>query len=161
QVEVPLAIALLHVGQPVEGVRKRAPVPGERHDLVREKRRLAAPRFPGAARGADDIAEMDVDRPGATRVADQLDASGRVHEVEEHELPHLPPGHDPPGDAASGITLSPCFELLGLRAHRGDRIAVREPFRSLHRARVYGRSHRNAVDTRLPDATRTREPGAG
>ena len=77
----------------------------------------------GLARDADEVAEIEVE----LLLDDQLDAPGAVDEVEEDELPHLAPRHDPPGDAELGVERLPRLGLLGLGANGGDLVPVRKP----------------------------------
>ena len=86
QVEVALAVALLDVGEAVEGVRQRRAVLRQQLELDHLQRRLAAARLGGVAGDADDVAEVDVDLAG-----EQLDPPAAVDEVEEGDLPHLAP----------------------------------------------------------------------
>jgi hypothetical protein len=104
-----------------------------REDLERldEQRRLAAPGLAGRAGRADDVAEVDV---GDVAAADQLDAPAAVDEVEEDELAHVAPCHDPAGEPARRLGLRAVLERLRLRADRGDLVPVRESLRRAHRA---------------------------
>jgi hypothetical protein len=74
QVEVPLPVARLEVGQAVEGVGQRPADLREQLDLGGDQRRLAAARAAGAAGDADDVAEIQVD----LLLRDQLDAARAV-----------------------------------------------------------------------------------
>ena len=56
QVDVAAAVALLDVGEAVEGVRQRRPDVREELDPVRGQGRLAAPRLGGSADRGDDVA---------------------------------------------------------------------------------------------------------
>ena len=97
QVDVTLPVAGLGVGQAVEGVGQRPLDLGEQLELGDGERRLTALRLGGDPGDADDVAEVEVDGPGAILGHEQLDLPGAVDEVEEDELPHVPPSHDPPG----------------------------------------------------------------
>ena len=78
---------------------------------------------------ADDVAEVEVDRPGAILGDEQLDLPGAVDEVEEDELPHVPPSHDPPGDPPRLAGLLPGLDLLGLDADGRDLVPVGKTLR--------------------------------
>src|SRR5207237_6661516 len=89
QVEVPLAVANLGVGDAVERVRQRAVDLAEQHELVDGDRRLAATCLRRSSAHADEVSEVDVDRARACRVAEQLDPCAAVAKVEEDELTEL------------------------------------------------------------------------
>ena len=97
--------------------------------LVDGERRLAAPRLRRPPAGADDVAEVDVDVAGASRVAHELDAPGAVDEVEEDELPHLAPRHDAAREPLVPSSLGAGLELLGRGANVGDRDAIGKALR--------------------------------
>jgi hypothetical protein len=121
----------------VESVRKRALDLPEQHELADGEGRLAAPRLGRATRGADDVAQVDVDLARPARVAEELDAARAVDEVEEHELAVSSAGHDTPGDAARLVGLGPGLERGGLLADGRDLDAVGKPLRQPgHRRRV-------------------------
>ena len=101
QVEVALAVAGLGLGHPVVGVGQRPADLGEQLELGDGERRLAALRLGGNSGDADDVPEVEIDRPGAILGDEQLDLPGAVDEVEEDELPHVAPSHDPSGDPPS------------------------------------------------------------
>ena len=132
QVEVALAVARLRVGQAVERVRERAAIACEHRQLVDGERRLPAPRLRRPARDADDVAEVDVDVPDATRVAHELDSPGPVDEIEEDELPHLAPRHDATGEAPRFVELAAGLDRVGRGADVDDGVAIGEPLRSRH-----------------------------
>ena len=94
-----LAVARLHVGQAVERVRQRARFRDEHLERVDRERRLAAPGLRRLPDDADDVAEAYVDSAHATRVAQELDASRAVDEIEEASFPtslaHHPSGEPP------------------------------------------------------------------
>ena len=136
QVEVALPVAGLGLGQPVEGVGQRPPDLGEQLELGDGKRRLAALRLRGNPGDADDVAEVEVDGPGAILGHEQLDLPGAVDEVEEDELPHVPPSHDPPGHAPRLAALLPRLDLLSVDADRSNLLPVGKPLRQSHSARV-------------------------
>src|SRR5205085_8559652 len=119
QVEVAAPVALLDVGQAVEGVRERRPDLREELELVGRERRLPAPRLRRPALGADDVAEVQVDLARAARVAEELDAAGAIDEVEEDELPVAAPRHHAAGDPARLPRLLPRLQPLRLRANVG------------------------------------------
>src|SRR5262249_53906208 len=124
--EVPLAVAELDVGETVERVRKRALVPSEHLDGVREERRLAAPRLARSSDGTDHVAEMDVELAGPARVADQLDAARAVDQVDEDELPHPAARHGASRDPACLIQLAARLERLALGEHARDIVPIGE-----------------------------------
>ena len=133
QVEVPLAVAELDVGQAVERVRERLRVAREHLDALGEHGRLAAPRLPWAPDDADDVAEVDVELARHRGVADHLDPPGAVDEVEEDELPHLATCHRATGDTPRRAGVAARCERLRLRPHRGDLVPVGEALRRRHR----------------------------
>ena len=75
--------------------------------------------FDGSALRADDVAEVDVHRPGAVGRAEELDPARAVDEVEEDDLAHVSPAHDAAGQAARRLGLGPRLERLGLGADGG------------------------------------------
>ena len=126
QVEVALAVPDLGVGNAVERVGKRAADLPEQHHLVDGDRRLAATRLRRAAGHPHDVAQVEIDRAGARRVAQQLDPAAAVDEVEEDELPHLPAPEHAPGGAHDRLGLCARLEPLRLGAHFGERHRVRK-----------------------------------
>ena len=136
QVDIALPVASLRVGQPVVGVGKRPPDLREQLELGDRERRLPALRLRGNPGDADDVAEVDVDGPGAVLGHEQLDLPGAVDEVEEDELPHVPPSHDPPGDAPRLASLLPRLDLVGVDANGSNLLPVGKPLRQSHSARV-------------------------
>ena len=136
QVEVAPAVAGLGVGQAVEGVRQRPLDLGEQLELGDCERGLTALRPRGDAGRADDVAEVEVDGPGPILRDEQLDLPGAIDEVEEDELPHVPPSHDPPSHAARLAGLLPGLDLLGLDPDRRNLVPVRKSLRQRHSARV-------------------------
>ena len=109
----------------------------EQHELVDGERRLAALRLHRRARGADDVAEVDVDRAGAILLAEELDAARAVDEVEEDELAHVAPREHAAGDAHRAVGGLARLERLGGGAHGGHVVAVGKALRA-------GRSWRRA-----------------
>ena len=101
----------------------------QQHELVDEQGRLAAAALRRPADRADDVAEVDVDLAGAAERAEELDPAAAVDEVEEDELAHVAPGEHPAGEAPLLGALDAGLERLGLRAHGGDLVAVRESLR--------------------------------
>src|SRR5207249_7425650 len=97
-------------------------------------------RTAGPTRGADDVTQVEVD----LLVADQLDATRAVDEVEERELPHLAPSHDAPGDSVLQLERLPRLGLLGLGPNRSDLLPVRKPLRQ-HRASLGNRRKSGAL----------------
>ena len=73
--------------------------------------------FDGIPVDTDDVAEVEVDRPRAILGDEQLDLPGAVDEVEEDELPHVPPGHDPPSHAPRLAGFLPGLDLISVRAN--------------------------------------------
>jgi len=126
QVEVALPVAGLGVGDAVERIGERAADLGEQGQLVDGQRRLAAPCLRRRAFCADQIAEVEVDLARAIGRAEELDAARAVDEVKEDDLAHVPPGHDPAGQAALRLGLLAGLERLGLGADRGDLVPVGE-----------------------------------
>ncbi len=136
QVEVALPVARLRVGHPVEGVGQRPLDLGEELRLLDREGGLAAPRARRDPLDADEVAEVEVDRPGPFLLPEQLDPPGAVDEVEEDELPHVPPGHDPAGQPPALAALAPGLELLGVGADGDDLVPIRKPLRHPHGGRV-------------------------
>ena len=99
QVEIPLPVALLRVGQAVERIRQRAPDLSEQDELVDRNRRLAAARLRRRPGHADDVTQIDVDGPGPRCVAEELDPTTAVDEIDEDELSQLAPRQRTAGDA--------------------------------------------------------------
>ena len=125
QVEVALAVALLDVGEPVEGVRQRRAVLRQQLELDHLERGLAPARLGRVAAHPDDVAEVDVDLAG-----EQLDPAAAVDEVEERDLPHLPPREHAAGEperlrVVGGAGLDPVRDLTDC----GDLVPVGEALR--------------------------------
>ena len=137
QVEVAPAVAQLDVGQPVERVGQRLRVAGQDVDARGQHGRLAASRFRGPTHDADDVSEMDVELTRDRDVADHLDASGTVDEIEEDKLAHSAPGHRATGEPTGRVRLAPCLERLRLRTDGGDLVPVGEALRRRHGAPAY------------------------
>ena len=93
------------------------------------QRRLAAARLRRRAGDADDVAEVEVELARPLDGADQLDPPGAVDEVEEHELPHVPPGHDAAGEPPLRLGRRARVERLRLGADGSDRVAIAEVLR--------------------------------
>jgi hypothetical protein len=137
QVEVPLPIARLGVGEAVERVRQRAAILREQLDLVGREARLATPALRRVAGDADDVAEVEVELAGTARVGQHLDAPRAVDDVEEDELAVPAARHHAPGDPDRLTGLDAGVERLGGRAHGSDLGAVGEPLRQpVHGGRV-------------------------
>jgi hypothetical protein len=133
QVEVAAPVALLDVGQAVEGIGERRADLREQLELADRERRLAASRLRGYAGDADHVTEVEVDAAAeVVRPHEQLDPPAPVDEVEEHELAHVPAGHDAPGQPPGLVRLGARFELLRLRANVGCVDAIGEPLRQRH-----------------------------
>ena len=135
QVDVALPVARLGVLEAVERVGERAADLREQHELVDRERRLAALRLHRRARGADDVAEVDVDRRRSDPVAEELDPPGAVDEVEEDDLPHVAAGHDAAGEPPRLVELASGLDPVGRRADIGDGVAIRKALRSRHGGR--------------------------
>jgi hypothetical protein len=63
-------------------------------------------------------------RPGAILGDKQLDLPRAIDEVEEDELPHVPPGHDPPSDPPRLSGLVPGLHLIRVRAHGSNLLPI-------------------------------------
>jgi hypothetical protein len=61
--------------------------------------------------------------------AQSADFLRRVDEVEEDELPHVPPSHHAPGQSPPLAALLAGLEALGLDPNRGDFLAIGKAFR--------------------------------
>ena len=129
EVEVPLAVAELDVGEPVKGVGQRLGVAGQHLDRVGEERRLTAARAAGMPGDTDDVTEQDVDLAGLGRLADHLDPARPVDDVEEHELAHVAARHRAPRDPAARFGCLAGLERLALRSDSGDLVPVGEALR--------------------------------
>ena len=136
QVDVALPVARLGVREAVEGVGQWPLDLGEQLELGDGERRLTSFRLGRHPGDADDVPEVEVDRAGTILGDEQLDLPGAVDEVEEDELPHVPPSHDPPGHAPRLAALVPSLDLLRVRANQVDLLAVWKPLRQGHCARV-------------------------
>src|SRR5437868_3002906 len=133
QVEIAAPVASLDVGYAVERVGQRRLDPREHLERVDVERRLAALRLRGRAGDAYDVAEVDVDVPRLLRVAQKLDAPGAIDEIEEDELPHVPPSEHPPGEPPLRLRGDAVLERLGLCANSSDLVAIPEVLRRAHR----------------------------
>ncbi len=129
QVDVALAVAELGVLETVERVGERAADLREQHELVDSERRLAALRLHRRARGAHDVAEVDVDRAGPILLAEELDPPGAVDEVEEDDLPHVAAGHDAARNAYRAVAGLAGLERLGGRAPGGHVVPIGKALR--------------------------------
>ena len=136
EVEVPLAVALLHVGQPVERVRQRRADAGEELERVDLQGRLPASRLRRRPGDADEVAEVHVDLARALDRAEQLDAPGAIDEVEEDELPHVAARHHAPGEPPLRLGRRPVLERVGFIPDGGDLVAAGKALRGGHGARV-------------------------
>ncbi len=126
QIEIAAAVALLDVGEPVEGVGERCADPREQLERVDRERRLAAPRLGRTADRTDDVAEVHVDLSRPVDRAEKLDAAGAVDEVEERQLSHVAAREDAAGEAALGLSLATVLERVGLGPDGGDLVPVGE-----------------------------------
>src|SRR5438270_8420809 len=133
QVEIAAPVASLDVGYAVERVGQRRLDPREDLERVDVERRLAALRLRGRAGDAYDVAEVDVDVPRLLRVAQKLDAPGAIDEIEEDELPHVPPSEHPPGEPPLRLRGDAVLERLGLEANRSNLVSVAKVLRRRHR----------------------------
>ena len=68
----------------------------------------------------DDITEQDVDLAGLRGLADHLDATGSVDDVEEDELPHVAARQRPARDPTGRVRGLPRLERLALVPDRRD-----------------------------------------
>ena len=132
QVEVALAIAGLRVGEAVERVRKRAPVP--REHVSSSTASDGSPRrdFAGRPETPTTSPEMDVDVARAAGVAHELDAPGAVDQVEEDELPHLAARHDAAGETSHFVELASGLDPFGRGTNVRDRVPIRKSLRRRH-----------------------------
>jgi len=124
QIEVTLAVAGLGVAQSVEGVWQRPADLGQELKLANGQGRLTASRLERGAGGADDVAEVDVHPPDAVLLAEELDASRAIDEVEEDELAVLAAAEHAPAYAPRVVRLLPRLEALRLGTDRRDLVPV-------------------------------------
>src|SRR5262249_50234975 len=157
QIEVALAIAGLDVGEPVERVRQWLVVLRQQLERVDRDGRLSALRSGRRTGDANDVAQVQLDRPRAARVAEQLDPARAIDEIEEDDLPELAPRHHAARDVARVGGLDARLQLFSLGADNGDLVRVREALRQGHRrasltsANVFGVSRlRHAAMSRRP-----------
>ena len=109
---------------------------GEQLEPGDGERRLAALRLRGNAGDADDVPEVEIDRPGTILGDEQLDLPGAVDEVEEDELPHVAPSHDTSGDAPSLAGLLARLDLIGVDPNGRNLLPVGKSLGQCHSARV-------------------------
>ena len=127
QVELAVAEARLHVGQPVVLLGRRAQRLGEQLPVVELQRQLAAAGAEDGALGAEQVAEVEVEQRAQRLLAEhvharvQLHAPGAVVEVEEGRLALAAAGVQAPGDAHAVVGLVACLERLVRRLGLGDR----------------------------------------
>ena len=126
EIEVALSISGLGLGQPVERAGRGPLDLGEQLELGDREGGLTALRLGGDPGDADDVPEVDVDRPGAILGNEQLDLPGAVDEIEEDELPHVPPGHDTPGQPPRHADLLPGLDLIGVHPNGSDLLPGQE-----------------------------------
>jgi hypothetical protein len=131
-----VAVARLHVVEPVVLVRRRAQRLREQRDRLGADRELAAARHVQMALGADDVADVEVERAPVGGLAEvvlaqvELDRRGPFAELQERR-PAVPAARDqPPGDAVAVLAVL-------ARAERGGIV------RELH-ARDLGRPRERA-----------------
>ena len=104
QVDIPLAVALFEVGQPVPLFGRRQQALGQEGQLLGEDRQLAGLGVAEAAVDADQVAQVELLDEAPAELADllladeDLDALGPVAKLEEDDLPLPAPEHDPAGD---------------------------------------------------------------
>ena len=136
EVEVSLPVPGLDVGEAVVGVRQRPLVLRERHELVHRERRLSPARAQRAPDGADDVAEIDVERLAEiVGPAEQLNPARPVDQVEERHLPHVAARHHPSRDPADTRRLVPGLEQLGV-GEDGGHVLPRRKSLGQHGRRV-------------------------
>jgi len=109
-------------------------------NALREHGRLATAGLGGLSDDADDVAEVHLDLTRDGRVADRLNASGAIDDVEEDELPHLAPRHRAARDPPLRLGGAAVLERLRFRSNRRDLVPVGEALRSGHGGRVYAGS---------------------
>ena len=109
----------------------------EKGQLVDSDRGLAPPRLRRRPDDSDDVAEAHLDVADPARVADELDPSGAIDEVEEYELSHLAPRHDPTREAPFAPSLAAGFHRLCLGADGRDVVPVGKALRRRHRRPAY------------------------
>src|SRR5581483_6948814 len=133
QVEVALPVTDFRIGDAVERVRQRPRVLAQQLEIVDGQRRLASPRLRRPAGDADHVAEVEVDLAHPGGLDEQLELAAPVDEVEEAELPEVPPPEHPPRDAVDAFPLRPALESLGLDPNVGNRGAIGKTLRRGHR----------------------------
>ena len=72
---------------------------------------------------------MNIHGPGSIDRAEELDPARAVDEVEEDELPHLPPREHAAGEPARLVAFDAGPEGLGLGSDGGDLVAVGKTLR--------------------------------
>src|SRR5207244_5817411 len=80
-----------------------------------------------------------------------------VDEVEEHDLPQIPPGHHAPGQPPLRSGLLPRVERLGLGPDGRDLVPVREPLRQARHGResTVRAQPQTSQPTRIPTPSAT------
>ena len=80
---------------------------------------------------ADDVTQVDVEATELVRLGQELDLPAAVDEVEEDELPHVPPAHD---SARERVLCAGRLRLEGLRLRpdSSDLLPVGKAVRSPH-----------------------------
>ena len=122
----------------MERVRQRLRVAGEHLDRVREQRRLATARAARVTADADHVSEEHVDLSRLRRLADHLDPTRPVDDVEEDELAHVAPRHRAARDPAGRGSRLARLERLALVPHRGDLGPVGEALGGFRAGAVIG-----------------------
>ena len=117
----------------MERVRQKPLDLREQLEFVDRERGLSALRARRGAGDTDDVTQIDVDRAGAARITEELDAPRTVDEVEKNQLPHLPAPHYAPRKAPLVIGLAARLEPLRLGPNGRDVVPVRETLRQPHR----------------------------
>ncbi len=108
EVDVPLAAALLDVGQAVPLLGRRQQALRQDRQTVGEDGDLARLGSTEGAIDADQVAEVEKSRKRPVRITDlvladeDLDLLGPVADLEEDDLALTTSKHDPPGDAHPG-----------------------------------------------------------
>src|ERR687895_251391 len=112
------------------------------------QRRISATKRERAIRSgrdADDVAEIDVHRPGTCLLAEELDAARTIDQVEKGELAVPAARHHAPGQAPLLIRLLAGLEFFRLGSNQRDVVPVGKPLRQ-HGPRVYSAPDQTAYE---------------